>query len=646
MTPEAVHEPDHDLRLLDRIAAGDAPAAFALIHRPAAGHAGIDLLMGDPSTAPTVADIPLREAGGVGHDVLALLPYRQLGERGFDCRDDNVPLLVLHVTEQAVATVADVTARIADTRLALRDGCFDLDDRAYADHVARIQRDEIGAGAGSNFVFKRSYRGRVENWSIATALALFARLVRGERGAHWTFLIHIDGRTFLGASPERHVGLHGGVVAMNPISGTYRYPQDGSRAEDLLRFLSDGKEADELYMVLDEELKMMSRMCPLGGRVRGPFLHEMAHLAHTGYVVEGRTELDARLILRETMFAPTIIGSPLASACRVVAEHEPTGRSYYGGVAALIGSDDRGGRAMDSAILIRTAEIDRRGELRLDVGATLVRNSDPAREAAETTAKAGGVLQALRAPSPTNESRPAPRLGERLDIRHALAERNSTLSPFWQREPGTRSRHNPRLVGKRLLIVDADDAFTHMGKTVLASLGLTVQVREYRDDWDLTQFDAVIVGPGPGDPGAEHDPKIARLRTLTATLLDRRIPFLAVCLGHQVLCSHLGLPLVRKAIPNQGVQRSIPVFGNRELAYFYNTFVAVHDEDHLRVDAAADPIEVFRDRHTGDIHALRAAEFASVQFHPASVRTVNGTTILENLLSHITTASTTARLSR
>ncbi|CDI94972.1 phenazine biosynthesis protein PhzE [Pseudomonas aeruginosa PA38182] len=79
-----------------------------------------------------------------------------------------------------------------------------------------------------------------------------------------------------------------------------------------MEFLDNRKEADELYMVVDEELKMMARICEDGGRVLGPYLKEMAHLAHTEYFIEGQTSRDVREVLRETLFAPTVTGSPVA----------------------------------------------------------------------------------------------------------------------------------------------------------------------------------------------------------------------------------------------------------------------------------------------------------------------------------------------
>src|SRR5580704_3811295 len=111
-------------------------------------------------------------------------------------------------------------------------------------------------------------------------------------------------------------------------------------------------------MVVDEELKMMAKVCDRGGQVEGPQIREMARLAHTEYFIRGRTRLGGAQILRETMFAPTVTGSPLENACRVVARYEPTGRGYYGGVVALFSQGQDGGPTMDSGIMIRTADID------------------------------------------------------------------------------------------------------------------------------------------------------------------------------------------------------------------------------------------------------------------------------------------------
>src|SRR3954447_21967166 len=135
-------------------------------------------------------------------------------------------------------------------------------------------------------------------------------------------------------------------------------------------------------MVLDEELKMMAVVADQGGQVVGPYLKEMSHLVHTEYLLAGRGSLDVREVLRATMFAPTVVGSPIENACRVIARHEQRGRGYYAGVLALIGRDAEGRLTLDARLLIRTAEI-RGNRLRVPVGATLVRHSTTAGEVAE-----------------------------------------------------------------------------------------------------------------------------------------------------------------------------------------------------------------------------------------------------------------------
>ncbi|MGW5674919.1 anthranilate synthase family protein [Streptomyces sp. NPDC003860] len=641
--------------LLDRVLRS-TPPAFALLHRPDANSAGpdvLDVLTGTAAAVDQLADVPLDEADGTvdpatnaphrgaHHQALVMIPYRQLAERGYTCTDDGEPLLVISVREQATVAVDGALRRLPDVPVQLRGGAFDLDDDEYAGIVRKVIAEEIGTGEGANFVIKRSFVADITDHSISGALAFFRRLLERERGAYWTFLVHVDGRTFVGASPERHVSLQAGRAVMNPISGTYRYPPSGPELSQVMDFLADRKEADELYMVVDEELKMMARICDPAPRVVGPYLKEMARLAHTEYFIEGDTDRDPRTILRETLFAPTVTGSPLESACRVINRYEPRGRGYYSGVVALVGRDERGRRALDSAILIRTADIDRTGRLSIGVGATLVRHSDPASEVAETHAKAAGLLAALGTTGVT-------RFADHPRVRRALARRNRGIADFWldERETAASALSSPtddpasgsacgpvpELVGRSVLVVDAEDTFTSMIDHQLRAMGLVPTVRRFDEPYDFDQYDLVVMGPGPGDPRLAQTPKIAHLRSAIATLLAERRPFLAVCLSHQVLSVLLGLELVRRPVPNQGVQREIDLFGSRERVGFYNTFAARSTRNAFTVPDLG-VVRTSRERTTGEVHALRGPGFASVQFHAESVLTRDGVRIVGDALA-------------
>ncbi|MFJ6544949.1 anthranilate synthase family protein [Streptomyces sp. NPDC091385] len=620
--PEAGHA------LLDRVLES-RPPAFALLHRPEAGGSDrLEVLTGRTSTVDCVDRIPLAATSdpdaGARQEVLALIPYRQLAERGFTCADDGEPLIALTVEEQGSIAVNDALRRLPDVPVTLSGAGFDLDDDEYAGIVRKVISDEIGTGEGANFVIKRSFVADITDYTVHSALTFFRRLLEREQGAYWTFVVHTGDRTFVGASPERHVSLRAGRAVMNPISGTYRYPSSGPTLPGVMDFLADRKEADELYMVVDEELKMMARICDPAPRVVGPYLKEMARLAHTEYFIEGASDHDPRTILRETMFAPTVTGSPLESACRVINRYEPRGRGYYSGVVALIGEDERGRRTMDSSILIRTADIDASGRLNIGVGATLVRHSDPDSEVDETRAKAAGLLAALGTDG-------SARFAEHPRVRQALEQRNASIADFWIGESSRQADQSTELAGRRVLVVDAEDTFTSMISHQLRAMGLKPTVRRFDEPYSFDDHELVVMGPGPGDPRATRTPKIAHLRTALSTLLDQRRPFLAVCLSHQVLSTLLGLDLVRRELPNQGVQREIDLFGTPERVGFYNTFAARSALDVVDVPGVG-LVEASRDHGTDEVHALRGPGFASMQFHPESVLTQDGIRIVGDAL--------------
>ncbi|MBT2892154.1 anthranilate synthase family protein, partial [Streptomyces sp. McG2] len=519
----------------------------------------------------------------------------------------------------------------------------DRGDGAYEEVVRRVVADEIGGGEGANFVISRTWEGRIEGYAPADALALFRRLLDQERGAYWTYVVHTGERTLVGASPEVHVRMSGGgrdeaggTVVMNPISGTYRYPAEGPTAQGLLDFLDDAKERDELSMVVDEELKMMCAVGDLGGVVVGPRLKEMAHLAHTEYELRGRSTLDVREVLRQTMFAATVTGSPVQNACRVIERYEPGGRGYYAGALALLSADASGAQSLDSPILIRTADIDAAGLVKVRVGATLVRGSDPAGEVAETHAKAAGVLAALGVRPARPKAGPAPvRFADDIRVRAALDARRERLSPFW-----LRMREPVAPVAGEALVVDAEDTFTSMLAHVLRAAGHRTTVRRF-DEPGLREAVAahrgtVVLGPGPGDPSDPADPRMRLLREVTADVLDARHGgrgVLGVCLGHELIAAELGLPLVRKRVPYQGAQVAIDLFGRWETVGFYNSYVASCD-DEAATELAAHGVEVSRDA-AGEVHALRGPGFASVQFHPESVLSLRGPALVAELLAGV-----------
>src|SRR5512139_4078958 len=383
----------------------------------------VTLVGGTRSEVESLMDVPLEQGPapeGRRFDRLLAIPFRQVAERGFEVHDDGAPLTVVRLDSEVEVPVAELLDALPDEPVEFEDrGGFEISDDEYAAVVERIIADEIGNGEGANLVVGRHYRARLRDWGADKALTVFRRLLETERGAYWTFCFFTGERYLVGASPERHVSVHGGDVRMNPISGTFRLPKHADPAElkqQLLEFLAD------------EKLKMMCDVCNEGGQVLGPFLKPMTHLVHTEYLLAGRTSRDVRDVLRDTMYAATVTGSPVENACRLIKQYETEGRGYYGAALALVGRDREGRPTADSPIVIRTADVSPEGELLVTAGATLVRDSVAAYEVAETHAKAGGILTAFGlVPAPDAAPEGVAELTRDEDVLIALASRNQRL---------------------------------------------------------------------------------------------------------------------------------------------------------------------------------------------------------------------------
>lgn len=623
----------------------DPDASFVLIARD--GAESVELLTGDIEDVDLLADIPLN-AHGAAREVFAMVPYRQVRERGFEAQDDGTPLRCLLVDRHEYLPLGDVLETLPQDAVPLKDAGFDISDEDYAQVVTRVIADEIGRGEGANFVIRRDYTAIIDLASgdpvrdeRTAALTWFRALLTHERGAYWTFAVITPGHIAVGASPEAHVVARDGIVTMNPISGTFRHPAGGATKETLVDFLSSTKETEELFMVVDEELKMMSAVCSDGGRITGPHLKQMSRLTHTEYMLRGRSRLDPRDILRETMFAPTVTGSPMQNACAVIRRHETKPRGYYSGVAALFTPNAEGGHDVDAPILIRTVYLED-GQLRVPVGATLVRHSDPYGEVSETHGKAAGVLGAIGAiardvvaetkvdpDAPTVESS----LADDAEVAELLASRNSRLADFWL-NPQSDGTAGP-FAGRRAIVVDAEDRFTTMLAHQLRHLGLDATILPWNEvtDADIDAAELLVAGPGPGDPRDTTISRIARMREIVARRLAAGAPLLAVCLSHQILAEQFGVGLAPLSTPHQGLQKVVPVFGEDASIGFYNTFTA-------RVSpgtTSAGPAEVSADPTTGDVYALRGERFASVQGHLESILSRDGIRTLERLIGHALT---------
>lgn len=606
----------------------DVRKPFGLIQRQDGGE--ILVLEGEAAALEKLSDIPRKSgkpAKGEAYDTFSMIPFRQIEEKKYKARQDGEKILCIRVARQRTVPLKTLTAALPSGKIILKDKPrFNRSNAEYGKLVKKIIEEEIGNGAGANFVVPRKCRGTIKDFSADSALGVYRNLLLNDYGSYWKYLFHDGERFFVGSTPERHLSVRKGKVKMNPISGTFRKDKDYARPadfkKDLEKFLRNEKEINELFMVVDEELKMMARMCQEGGLIIGPLLKEMSRLIHSEYMLVGDSKKDVVDLLRDSMFASTVTGSPLESACNVIYQYDTESRGYYGSAAALIGRDAEGADVLDSAITIRTAEIDGKGNFSIGTGATLVRDSIPSEEVKETEAKIAALLNGILGGKAKAGGPVLPEILKDEGIAELLQERNQHLSNFWFFYQEKQGRFKDPLKGRKITIIDNEDDFIYMLKHMLSHMGAEVEIVRFSDfKLEPCASDLLIVGAGPGNPGSSDDAKMAaNLRFLDRMIKSGR-KFLCVCLGHQLLCRALGFSLIRKEETSQGVQKNIFLFGEPEFVGFYNTFFALADRDVPGVETS-----VNEDR---EIYALKSRNYAGFQFHPESILTRNGYRILQ-----------------
>src|SRR5258707_5807569 len=162
-------------------------------------------------------------------------------------------------------------------------------------------------------------------------------------------------------------------------------------AEELKR---NEKERAEHVMLVDLGRNDVGRVCEYGS-VRVPQfmgLERFSNVMHLTSIVEGKLADDRdRLDALVSCFpAGTVSGAPKVRAMQIIKALEPSGRGLYAGAVGYI---DFAGN-LDFCIAIRTITL-RDGVARVQAGAGIVADSNPAAEYEETRDKARALLQAI-----------------------------------------------------------------------------------------------------------------------------------------------------------------------------------------------------------------------------------------------------------
>jgi anthranilate synthase component 1 len=257
------------------------------------------------------------------------------------------------------------------------------DQATYERGVERI-RAYIRAGDAFQVVLSQ----RAERPTSASAVELY-RALRRVNPSPYLFLLELGDIALVGSSPETLVKCEDGRASLNPIAGT-THPGDG----DAERLLASEKDRAEHVMLVDLGRNDLSRVCTPGTVEVARYLEpeRFSHVTHLVSEVVGdlREDVSPYDLLRACFPAGTVSGAPKVRAMQIVSELEGYRRGPYAGAVGYV--LPRG--TMDTCIAIRTIVL-RNGVARLQAGAGIVADSDPAAEHQECLNKLAALEAAI-----------------------------------------------------------------------------------------------------------------------------------------------------------------------------------------------------------------------------------------------------------
>ena len=192
--------------------------------------------------------------------------------------------------------------------------------------------------------------------------------------------------------------------------------------------------------------------------------------------------------------------------------------------------------------------------------------------------------------------------------------------------------HHSEGQGTRVVIIDNYDSFTYNLSHLVKQLGAEVTV--VRNDQfqleELAPYDKIILSPGPGIPS-----EAGLLLDVIRSYAGRK-PILGVCLGHQAIGEVFGAKLENLSDVFHGVATPCHIIADDPLFKGLGRDITVgrYHSWVVSKDGLPDCIEVTAESPEGQIMALRHRSYdvCGIQFHPESVLTPDGETILRNWL--------------
>lgn len=189
-------------------------------------------------------------------------------------------------------------------------------------------------------------------------------------------------------------------------------------------------------------------------------------------------------------------------------------------------------------------------------------------------------------------------------------------------------------MSKKLLLIDNYDSFTYNLRHYFGELGAEVQV--VRNDQMTaeeavgSQVDGIVISPGPGTP---DDAGICLDVIRKAS--DSGMPILGVCLGHQCIGQVFGGKVIRAPQPMHGKISRIHRRNKGLFADFPSPFNATRYHSLIvERETLPDCLDIMAETDDRLIMALqhKSKNIHGVQFHPESIASEHGHSLLRNFL--------------
>jgi anthranilate synthase len=474
-------------------------------------------------------------------------------------------------------------------------------DHASGEYASMVDRARAAFARGDLF---EVVLGQLLSARCTDAPSTIFQRLRAANPAPYGALINLgEGEFLVSASPEMFVRVQGRRIETCPISGTMRRGADALEdAARIRELLGSAKDEAELTMCTDVDRNDKSRICEAGSvRVIGRRQIELySRLIHTVDHVEGllRPAFDALDGFLSHAWAVTVTGAPKPGAIAFIEAEEKSARRWYGGAIGSLTFDGN----IDTGLTLRTIRM-KEGVAEMRVGATLLHDSDPDAEEAETRLKAAAMFAAI-----------APPARAKIPAVRAAA-------------PGG---HN-----KRVLLVDHEDSFVHTLAGYFRSAGADVVTLRTPLAQELLRHGEpvhlVVLSPGPRRPS-----DFAMNRTLDLAV-QHALPVFGVCLGLQGMVEYAGGALETLGQPMHGKPSEVEVLGGRLLAGLPRRFLAGRYHSlHARRASLPPVFTVTAETADGVVMGIEhvSLPMAAVQFHPESLMTpvAVGRRLIDNAL--------------